>query len=361
MTPVGSEQLGGTSVLVTGATGFIGKRLVPALLQIGARVTVVLRSRHGAATLKRMGARVVTGSMADRATMETVLRDQDVLFHLAYDMRATAADNLAQFDVLRTAAETAGVGRIVHISSIVTYDGWPQQDLTEDSSSARAGGGQYRQAKRAMEQALTDGACPVAILQPTLVYGPGSMFWTDQLAAWLAAGTVVLPNPEGVCNAVFVDDLVLAMLRAATVPGLQQERFIISGAAPIAWSDLLNGYADIIGQGNVHHVPLADLKARLSPETPDDSADTQSLAARISAAARVWIGRDRFEKLVHRVKQHLPQSDVVYPDRYMLDLLSAKGQCRIDHARTRLGYAPTHDLEAGLAATRDHLQARFPK
>ncbi|NOE16286.1 NAD-dependent epimerase/dehydratase family protein, partial [Ruegeria sp. HKCCD4318-2] len=89
MTPVGSEQLGGTSVLVTGATGFIGKRLVPALLQIGARVTVVLRSRHGAATLKRMGARVVTGSMADRATMETVLRDQDVLFHLAYDMRAT--------------------------------------------------------------------------------------------------------------------------------------------------------------------------------------------------------------------------------------------------------------------------------
>lgn len=262
MNAAGSEHLNGKSVFVTGATGFIGKRLVPALLDSGAKVTALLRSRHGARALEAMGVHVVTGALADRGALETALRGQDVLFHLAYDMRAPAADNLEAFDALKQAAEAASVGRIIHISSIVVYDGWPQDDLTEDSLLSRTGGTPYSRAKMAMEQALIQGNCPVAILQPTLVYGPGSMLWTDRLADWMAAGSVVLPEPEGQCNAVFVDDLVQAMLRAAVLQGLGQERFIISGT-PFSWSDLLTGYAGIIGKGTVRHAPLADLAARL--------------------------------------------------------------------------------------------------
>ncbi|WP_170554050.1 NAD-dependent epimerase/dehydratase family protein [Ruegeria atlantica] len=357
----GLDHLKGKSVFVTGATGFVGKRLVPTLLDTGAKVTVLLRSRHGARALEGMGAHVVTGALGDRAAMENALRDQDVLFHLAYDMRAPAAENLDAFDTLRQAADAAGVGRIIHISSIVVYDGWPQEDLTEDSPLSQAGGTPYRQAKMAMEQALIQGNCPAVILQPTLVYGPGSMLWTDRLADWMAAGSVVLPDPEGLCNAVFVDDLVQAMLRAAVLDDLAQERFIISGAAPFAWSDLLTGYADIIGQGSLRHVPLASLQDGLPPEETGEVPDTPPLAARISAAARTWIGRERFEKLVHMVKRRLPAQGEMHPDRYMLELFATKGHCRIDHARTRLGYAPAYDLEAGLAATRAYLEARYGK
>lgn len=358
MNITGLSHLKGKSVFVTGATGFVGKRLVPALLDTGAKVTILLRSRHGARALEAMGAHVITGALDDRANMETALRDQDVLFHLAYDMRAPAAENLATFDILRQAAE---VGRIIHISSIVVYDGWPQEDLTEDSPLSQTGGTPYSRAKMAMEQALIQGNCPVAILQPTLVYGPGSMLWTDQLADWMAAGSVVLPEPEGLCNAVFVDDLVQAMLRAAVLEGLGQERFIISGAAPFSWSDLLTGYANIIGRGTVRHFPISDLTARLPQEEPGEISDTPPLAARISAAARGWIGRERFETLVQMVKRRLPQQDEVYPDRYMLDLFSTTGQCRIDRARARLGYAPEYDLEAGLAATHSYLRSRYGK
>lgn len=359
MTIAGSEHLGGKPVFMTGATGFIGTRLVSALLEAGAKVTALLRSRHGARALETMGVHVLTGVLDDRAFMETALQGQKALFHLAYDVRAPASTNLAAFDTLRTAAETAGVDRIIHTSSIVVYDGWPQQDLTENSPLAHADGASYQQAKLKMEQALMQGNCAAAILQPTLVYGPGSTLWTDQLTDWLAAGTVVLPEPEGLCNAVFVDDLVQALLRAAVVEDLGRERFIISGAAPVPWSDLLSGYAGIIGTGTLRHIPLATLEDRLPPEEAAEISHAPPFAARASAAARMWIGKKRFETLVRTVKRWRPQPDEIFPDRYMLNLYSAKGCCRIDHARARLGYAPSYTLEAGLNATRPYLETRF--
>ena len=357
----GSEKLRGQRVLVTGGTGFVGGRLIPALLENGAHVTALLRSHHGARVLRQRGVDVVTGALDDPSVTGTALRGQNVLFHLAYDMRAPASTNLAGFNALMAAAEAAAVGRIVHISTIVVYDSWPQEDLVTDSSLSRPGGTPYRQAKMAMEQALMGGPCPAAILQPTLIYGPGSMLWTDRLADWLAAGTVVLPDPEGLCNAVFVDDLVQAMLRAAVLTDLCQERFIISGANPIAWSDLLNGYAQITGAGSVRHEPRADLEARLPLDTHAEIPDKPPLAASISATARLVLGRDRFEALIRSVKRWVNQRGDTYPDRYMLDLLSTKGTCRIDAARTRLGYQPEYDLAQGLAATQAYLHTRYGK
>ena len=114
----------------------------------------------------------------------------------------------------------------------MVYDGWPGEDLDEAGTMQRPGGSPYRQAKIRMEAQLMAGPVPAAILQPTLVYGPGSALWTDHLADTLAHGTQVLPEPEGLCNGVFVDDVVQAMFRAATMKDLGRERFIISGPDP---------------------------------------------------------------------------------------------------------------------------------
>lgn len=352
------QDLAGCPVFVTGATGFVGRRLLEQLTQAGANVTALLRTRHGARDLAALGVRVEVGALSDRPLMQSALRGQQVLFHLAYDMRAPATQNLADFEVLRSASETAGVDRIVHVSSIVVHDGWPNQDLDENSPTQRPGGSAYRHAKLAMEQALMQGNCPAAILQPTLVYGPHSRMWTDQLADWLARGTVVLPDPEGVCNGVFVDDLVQALLRAAILPDLDRERFIISGAAPFAWSDLLLGYARTIGRGKVRHAPLAALQARLPAQSEDAPPDRPTLAARVSAAARSLIGRENFETMVHGLKRRLPGRAEVLPDHAMLELFAAHGVCRIDKARARLGYRPEYDLAAGLDATRSYLESR---
>ena len=345
--------LKGRKVFVTGATGFIGRRLVAALSNHGAQVTALVRSRSGA---RDMPANAVFGGMEDDATLAAQLAGHDVLFNLAYDVRATAAANLEAFDRLLKAAETAGVKRIVHTSSIVVYDGWPDHDIDETGAMGRPDGSPYRRAKIAMEERLMSAPMSVAILQPTIVYGPGSSLWTDGFAESLAQGGVVLPEPEGRCNGVFVDDVVQAALRAAIVPDLGRERFVISGPEPFAWSALLEGYARIMGRGEVRRVPIAELEAGLGPK-PDESTDAPpSLAARISAVARRMIGHQRFEALVRGLKRRISKGGMLYPNHHLLEEYSGKGVCSIDLARRRLGYVPEFDLPAGLAATADHLR-----
>ncbi len=347
----------GRRVFVTGATGFIGRRLVHALARRGAEVTVLTRSRSSLGGLPQ-AIRSRVGSMTDPKVMGRVLDGQEIVFNLAYDVRATAAENLAAFDVLVAAAARAGVGRIVHTSSIVVYDAWPGADCDEAGTIDRPGGSPYRKAKIEMEKRLMAGPLPAAILQPTIVWGPGSSLWTDGFARSLLAGGVVIPEPEGICNGVFVDDVVQACLKAAVVPDLGQERFVISGAEPFAWSALVDGYAAILGTKGATRIPAAEIEKALGPAPVADGADHgPSLAARVSAVGRKLLGHKRFEALVTFAKSKLAKGGVLHPNHHLFEEYMGRGLCRIDHARARLGYAPEFDLARGLEATAQHLRA----
>jgi Nucleoside-diphosphate-sugar epimerases len=281
----------------------------------------------------------MVGDLNDTALLVTGLREQEVVFHLAYDGRATAAANLAGFDSLLAASAKAGVGRIVHTSSIVVYDDWPNGDVDETGTMRRPGGSGYRQAKIEMERRLMAGPAPAAILQPTIVYGPGSVLWTEQFLEWLTVGDIVLPTPEGHCSGLFVDDLVQALFRAATLPDLGQERFIVSGSDPFPWSRLLEGYARIIGSGNVRHVPVKELMSRLGTDSDGDHQDQgPSRMASIHIAGRRIFGRERFERLLRLIRRRLARGGGMYPDRHLLSVFSATGNCSIRHARERLGF-----------------------
>lgn len=192
------QTIVGRRVFVTGANGFIGRRLVDALDQAGAKVTSLQRSRGAK---RGASVRAIVGDLNDTALLETGLREQEIVFHLAYDGRAPAAANLAAFDSVLAASAKAGVNRIVHTSSIVVYDGWPNGDLDETGSMSRPGGSGYRQAKIEMERRLMSGSIPAAILQPTIVYGPGSALWTEQFIEWLTVGDIVLPTRKVIAAA----------------------------------------------------------------------------------------------------------------------------------------------------------------
>jgi len=340
-----SEALRDVPVLVTGASGFIGQRLVAGLLAAGADVSILARSAEGA---RMPGVRVHRGGLRAGKALDDAMAGQAILFHFAYDIRGSREENLSAFEALRMAAERQGVRRIVHASSIVVYRDWPGGPLDEAAPMTGGPQGPYRLAKIEMETKLCAGDIACAILQPTLVYGPGSALWTDGPLAMLRRGPIYLPAPVGQCPAVYVDDVVQAALRAAVVPDLGQERFIINGPEGLDWRGFFEGYAGLIGQGSVETRPLEELTARLGP-APTGAPKGPSAAARVSALARQVIGRKRFEALVAKAQALRPARGPVYPDRGQLSLYAAQNPIATAHARDRLGFQPQIDFAAGLS------------
>ena len=89
---------------------------------------------------------------------------------------------------------------------------------------------------------------PVAVVQPTVVYGPFSLPWTIGPLGALKSSRVVLANGgDGMCNAVYVDDVVAALLLAASRPEAVGQVFLISAESPITWKDFYAAYEDMLG------------------------------------------------------------------------------------------------------------------
>jgi nucleoside-diphosphate-sugar epimerase len=213
-------------------------------------------------------------------------------------------------------------------------------------------GGPYRQAKIAMERRLIAGPLPAVILQPTIVYGPGSALWTDRPLAALRRGGVVLPDPPGLCPAVHGADVAGAALAALALPDPGRERFLISGPDRMTWADFYRGYAGLLGQGEVRLEPLADLAARLGPApVPGAAPSGPSAAARISAALRRVLGSRRFDRLLARLADRRGPA-VTWPDRAALALYAARGDIDTSAARDRLGFTPRLSFAQGLETIR---------
>lgn len=346
-------DLSGSKVVVTGATGFIGSALVTALKSANAEVTALVRSNHGVKRLRHIGIEAKICKLETGPALDRALQGQDMVFHFAYDVRAPGAQNFAAFNALYEAAKTAQVKRFIHASSIVVYDDWPVGRVDENASTSAPGGGDYRQTKIAMEQALLAGDLPAAILQPTIVYGPGSALWVDGPRSQLQQGPVILPDPVGTCAAVYVDDVVSGALAAAQLPDLGQERFILTGPDRPTWATYFKTLAAQLGQGDVGLRPYSDLIAQIGEVKESPVSRGPSLAAKVSAQLRRVIGNQRFETIVASIKSRAQSKGPVFPTPFLLRLYSAHPELSSAQSEARLGFTPAYDLAAGMAALLD--------
>jgi nucleoside-diphosphate-sugar epimerase len=262
-------------------------------------------------------------------------------------------------------------------------------DLDETAPRRRFGNA-YSDSKLAAERlALREaraGRVPVVVLQPTAVYGPFGGVWTAQVLATLRAGRVILVDGGlGLCNAVYVDDLVDAMLAAATGDGVVGEAFLVSDGEPVPWRDFYGCFERMLGERRTVAMSADEARAHyrrarrrvpaLLPELlatvrRDEGARDRLLATRELLALRELASAVLPEALQQRIKSRLLRGgatpgagpgdaaraaageDPIHPlTPQMIGFYRTRTRVRIGKARRVLGWSPAHTLAAGMAKT----------
>jgi len=198
-------------ILVTGATGFIGRALVRQLSSGGYSLRALLRPSPRTPRLPvGVPVEVAVVSLADVRGLRAALRDVDTIFHLASAESQGSAGSLLRTDIQGTenlvaAAADAGVQRFFYLSHI---------------GAERASGYPAFKAKGLAEEHIRNGKVPFTILRSSLVYGPEDHF-TNALATLVRVVPGVFPIPSGgrtVVQPVWVEDLVTCMVWALENP-----------------------------------------------------------------------------------------------------------------------------------------------
>src|SRR5688572_9707123 len=172
-------QVAGDAVSVlaiTGASGFVGRALL-ASLPAGRYAELRLLVHRAPPARSPEGTRVTTvaGDLLDPASVRALLVPGCTVIHLAQLAKPHPVDdNVAAARILLTACRDAGVARLVHCSTAVVAGDVPDDVITEDTPCRPAT--DYERAKYRIEQELREGAAgshEIAILRPTVVFGPG--------------------------------------------------------------------------------------------------------------------------------------------------------------------------------------------
>jgi len=253
------------SVLVTGATGFVGKALCAALGQRGFRVRKAVRTPESGDASAGLTEEIVrVGAIGEETDWSAALAAIDVVVHLAarvHVMREEARDPLAEFrrvnvagtERLARAAAAAGVRRLVYVSSIKVNGEATQGDQKYTEADTLAPEDPYGISKLESEQVLhrvaRDTGLEIVIIRPPLVYGPGVKGNFIQMLNVLRKGfPLPLASVDNRRSLVYVHNLADALITCATHPAAAGQTYLVSDGEDVSTPQLLRSLGAALGR-----------------------------------------------------------------------------------------------------------------
>jgi nucleoside-diphosphate-sugar epimerase len=244
-------------VAVVGASGFIGTRLVEhytltAAAHSGEAVEVraVARSLTSLVPLARFDLDYQVADALDERALQRAFVGCEVVVHAIAGSPRTIVDAVTP---LYRAANDAGVRRVIYLSSAAVHGQAPSAGTDEHSPLSNHQSIAYNNAKVEAERMLLrlrqQGTTEVVILRPAIVFGPRS-FWVVDFAERLLRGQGCwLDEGRGICNTLYVDNLVHAIDLALRAPAIDGEAFLLGDAEVVTWADLYLAIAHALGMG----------------------------------------------------------------------------------------------------------------
>ena len=237
-----------STVLVTGATGFVGRRLVPALLEQGHRVRAMTRnpgSYSGPAD-------PVRGDVSDRSSLADALAGVDVAIYLVHSLDHADFEQRDREGARNFSAEAAaaGVSQIVYLGGLGSDD----QDLSA-----------HLRSRREVEELLAADGVPVTTLRAAIVVGHGGISWeiTRQLVKNLPA--MVVPKWVNTrTQPIALDDVVRYLAGVVDNDRAVGRTFEIGGPESMTYLEMLQKAAVVSGTAALPIVQVPVMTPRLS-------------------------------------------------------------------------------------------------
>jgi nucleoside-diphosphate-sugar epimerase len=260
-------------VIVTGATGFIGGRLVEALASAGEEVRCLVR-RPGP-IVSPVGSRFQIADIrrADLGVADSVLENVDTVYHVAGATRAVSAAAFHEANVgiterlLARASRNGARPRFIYISSQAAAgpslspslrSGRHPEPLTEEDRPVPIEA--YGRSKLAAERAVSAAShiLPVTIVRPVAVYGPGDQDFLSMFRL-VRRGVAIYPGiRDATVTTIFVNDLVRGIIAAARSPAAVGKTYFMGHQQPATWREIYQSAAEIAGRNRLREldVPL---------------------------------------------------------------------------------------------------------
>ncbi|MFC8131217.1 SDR family oxidoreductase [Streptomyces sp. NPDC057302] len=232
------EGAQGLRCLVTGATGYIGGRLVPELLDAGHQVRCLARSPEKLRDYPWAGrADVVRGDASDAESVGAAMRDIDVAYYLIHALGTGSGFEKKDRETARIFAEqarAAGVRRIVYLGGL-TPEGIPEENLSP-----------HLRSRAEVGRILLESGVPTTMLRAAVIIGSGSASF--EMLRYLTERLPVMVTPSWVrtrIQPIAVRDVLRYLVGSATMPDDVSRGFDIGGPDVVTYREMMRRYASV--------------------------------------------------------------------------------------------------------------------
>jgi nucleoside-diphosphate-sugar epimerase len=315
------------NILVTGATGFIGRHLTAALSKTYS-VRCLVRKSSDITTLKDLNVDITYGDLLVKESLGPALDGIDLVYHLSGEVYSRRKRDYYEGNVFATqnlleACKGKGTKRIIFLSSISVYKPDSKGTLLNEESECEPIT-IYGKTKLEAERLIKKSSIPWVIVRGPIVYGPQqppvvNRFFLDAFKKRKVYVVGKEDNPRSLC---FIGNLVDGLMLLANRPDTNGKTYILSDNSPYALDEIITTISTVIEQKiEVVHLP--------------------SIMGNIS-----W----QIYKLMGKL------FSLYFIELYGMKTMQLHWECDITKAKKEIGYSPNVTLKIGIKSTMDWIR-----
>lgn len=312
------------NILVTGATGFIGRHLTAALSKTQS-VRCLVRKRSDIKGLKDLSVDLFYGDLLDKDSLGPALDGIDLVYHLAGEVYSRRKQDYYKGNVLAThnlleVCKKKGTKRIIFLSSISVYKPATKGTLLSEESECEPIT-IYGKTKLEAEGLIKECNIPWVIVRAPIIYGPHqppvmNRLFLDAFNKRKIYTVGKEGNPRSLC---FIGNLVDGLMLLANKPDTNGKIYVFSDHAPYAFDEIVTTISAVIGQ-KIRVVHLPNILGNIS-----------------------WQINNLMGKLFN----------LYFIELYAMKTMQLHWECNITKAKKEIRYSPNVTLEMGMKITMD--------